>query len=412
MGGSVPAGGASYKPGQIVKVLPNIGNLAKAGSGFHGWNTLATGNGTTYTSGQTFVMGSTGVTLYALWSPATIRTVAGTGTAGYSGDGGAAVAAKLSTPRGVAVDASGNIYISDYGNNRIRKVSVGTGIITTVAGTGMAGYSGDNGPATSAKLNGPRAITLDASSNLYIPDSANNRIRKVAVGSGTITTVAGTGMAGYSGDNGPATSAKLNQPYGVAVDASGNLYISDDSNNCIRKVAVGSGIITTVAGTGTAGYSGDGGPATAAELNQPYGVAVDASGNFYIGDAYNNCIRMVAAGSGIITTVAGNGTAGYAGDGGPATAAELNQPYGVAVDAWGNLCISDGANNCIRVVTKAAGIISTIVGTGTPGYAGDGGPDTAAELYTPRELAFDIPGNLYIADRDNSCIREVQQAPN
>ena len=217
----------------------------------------------------------------------------------------------------MAVDASGNLYIADTGNNRIRKVSA-TGIITTVAGNGSAGYSGDGGPATSAQLDGPEGVAVDGSGNLYIADTCNNRIRKVSA-TGIITTVAGNGSAGYSGDGGPATSAQLSLPAGVAVDGSGNLYIADSGNNRIRKVSA-TGIITTVAGNGSPGYSGDGGPATSAQLNQPAGVAVDASGNLYIADSSNNRIRKVSA-TGIITTVAGNGFDGYSGDGGPATSA-------------------------------------------------------------------------------------------
>jgi trimeric autotransporter adhesin len=220
--------------------------------------------------------------------------VAGTGSSGYSGDGGQATSAALNSPYGVAVDASGNIYIADTYNYRIRIVTKSTGIISTVAGTGSYGYSGDGGQATSAALDYPCGVAVDASGNIYIADTYNYRIRMVTKSTGIISTVAGTGSYGYSGDGGQATSAALNSPYGVAVDASGNIYIADTYNYRIRIVTKSTGIISTVAGTGSYGYSGDGGQATSAALRSPYGVAVDASGNIYIADTYNHRIRMFA----------------------------------------------------------------------------------------------------------------------
>jgi sugar lactone lactonase YvrE len=323
----------------------------------------------------------------------TINTVAGTGTAGYSGDGGPATSAQLCTPAGVAVDSSGNLYIGDTGNHRVRKVAVG-GTISTVAGTGTASYSGDGSPAASAQLNYPTGVAVDSSGNLYIADEFNHRIRKVTPG-GTISTVAGTGTAGYSGDGSPATSAQLNYPYGVAVDSNGNLYIADDGNHRIREVASG-GTISTVAGTGTAGYSGDGGQATSAKLYSPTGVAVDSSGNLYIADHQNNRVRKVAT-DGTISTVAGTGTAGYSGDGGSATSAQLDYPTGVAVDSSGNLYVGDFYNNRVRKVT-AGGTISTVAGTGTAGYSGDGGPAASAQLNAPSSVAVDAAGRIYVAD--------------
>jgi RHS repeat-associated protein len=275
-----------------------------------------------------------------------ITTVAGDGTWGYSGDGGPAAQAKLRWLYGVVVDAAGNIYIADTGNYCIRKVDT-NGIITTVAGDGTQSYSGDGGPATQAKLYNPHGVAVDTAGNIYIADPGNHCIRKVDT-SGTITTVAGDGTQGYSGDGGPAAQAKLYNPLGVAVDASGNIYIADMLNHCIRKVDT-SGIITTVAGDGTQSYSGDGGPAAQAKLDFPCGVAVDASGNIYIADSYNHRVRKVDT-SGIITTVSGDGTQGYSGDGGPATEAKLCSPCGVAVDASGNIYIADSSNHCIRKV--------------------------------------------------------------
>ena len=223
----------------------------------------------------------------------------------------------------------------------VREVVKATGDIITVAGNGTAGYKGDNGPATAAELNDPNSVAVDSAGDLFIADTGNNVIREVVKATGDIITVAGNGTAGYSGDNGPATAAEINSPRGIAVDAAGDLFIADSRNNVIREVVKATGDIITVAGNGTAGYSGDGGPATAAELDEPCGVAVDSAGDLFIADAGNNAIREVVKATGDIITVAGNGTAGYSGDGGPATAAELNGPVGVAVDSAGDVFIAD-----------------------------------------------------------------------
>ncbi|MHC1685848.1 MAG: DUF4073 domain-containing protein [Clostridiaceae bacterium] len=334
--------------------------------------------------------------------PGHISTVAGSGTQGYSGDGGAATSAQIATPTGVAVDSSGNIYIADRLNNRIRKVDT-SGNISTVAGSATGGYSGDGGAATSAQLYSPYGVAVDSSGNIYIADTLNNRIRKVDATSGNISTVAGGGAE--IGDGGPATSAQLYQPHGVAVDSSGNIYIADRLNYCIRKVDT-SGNISTVAGIITEpGYSGDGGAATSAKLNNPIGVAVDSSGNIYIADTYNNRIRKVDT-SGNISTVAGEGTRSYSGDGGAATSAKLNRPNGVVVDSSGNIYIADTDNNRIRKV-DTSGSISTVAGTGTQGYSGDGGAATSAQLKWPFGIALDSIGNILFADNGNHRIREV-----
>ncbi len=357
-------------------------------------------------AGNVFVADS-GNNMVLKISPASVLiVVAGKGTSGFSGDGGPATQASLFLalfqPSGVAVDAAGNLFIPEAYNHRIRKVSPG-GIITTVAGNGNEGFAGDGGPATSASLNFPVGVAVDAAGNLYIADWNNFRIRKVSP-SGVITTVAGNGISGFSGDGGPAASASLANPYGVAVDGAGNLYLPDGNNHRIRKVSPG-GVITTVAGNGIRGFSGDGGPATSASLAQPHGVAVDGAGSLYIADQGNNRIRKVSL-DGVITTVAGNGIPRFTGDGGSATSASLAFPYGVALDAAGNLYIADTANHRIRQLSPS-GIITTVAGNGSFSFSGDGGPATGAALHFPGGLAVDVAGNLYIADTNNERIRKV-----
>ena len=354
-------------------------------------------------SGNLYIVDTTNQRIRRVDSNGTITTVAGTGTRGFSGDGGPATAAQLDFSTGVALDGSGNLYIADSNNHRIRKVDA-NGTITTVTGTGTSGFSGDTGQATSAQLNNPIGVALDDSGNLYIGDTHNDRIRKVDA-AGRITTAAGTEPAGFSGDGGPATEAQLDFPIDVAVDnGSGNIYVADSNNHRIRKVDAG-GTITTAAGTGYRGFNGDDGPATEARLSFPHGVAVGGPGNLYIADTYNNRIRKVDAG-GTITTVAGTGTRGFSGDGGPATEAQLNGPNGVAVDAYDNLYIPDTSNDRIRKV-DASGTITTAAGTGTAGFSGDGGPATDAQLNGPNGVAVDGSGNLYIADAGNHRIRKL-----
>ena len=335
-----------------------------------------------------------------------ITTVAGNGTAGLSGDGGPAVSAMLAGPPGVAVDGSGNIFIAV--DNRIRRVDASTGIIATVAGSGL----GDGGPATSASLFFSEAVTTDATGDFLIADTNNGRIRRVDASTGLITTEAGNGQDGFSGDGGPATSAAFSQPGGLVVDKSGNLFISDTDNNRIRRVDASTGIVATVAGNGTPGFGGDGGSAISASLNLAQGpdLTADNSSNLFIADAQDNRIRRVAAATGIITTVAGTGTFGFSGDGGPATSATLAGPLGVAVDGSGNLFIADTDNNRIRRVDAVTGIIKTVAGNGISGFAGDSGPAINASLNFPMGIFLDGAGNLFIADSNNNRVRVVNSS--
>lgn len=349
-------------------------------------------NGDSITTDFT-VLGATFTSL-----PGIINTIAGNGSTLYSGDGGQATNAGF-WGNDVAVDTIGNVYIADFANNRIRKVDT-NGVITTIAGNGTAGFSGDGGSATIANLNGPYGVAVDLAGNIYIADNGNNRIRKVSV-SGIITTVAGNGSPTFSGDGGPATSAG-GTAIRVAVDAIGNIYIVDINNARIRKVNT-SGTITTLAGTGTHGFNGDGGSATSAQLNSPASVAV-AAGNIYIADKNNNRIRKVDS-NGIITTVAGIGTQGYSGDFGPATSAELATPLHVAVDATGNIYIADFTNQRVRLV-DLNGTIITVAGSGSSLFMGDGGQAISSGLRNPLSVAVASAGDFYVID-DHARIREI-----
>ncbi|GAA2775224.1 hypothetical protein GCM10010521_62180 [Streptomyces rameus] len=338
-------------------------------------------------------------------STASISTVAGTGVQGFAGDNERATAAQLNRPYSLAMDSTGTLYFSDRDNHRIRKITT-DGKISTVAGTGTAGFKGDSGPAVSAQLKTPRGVAVDSAGDLYFADSENHRIRKITA-DGKISTVAGTGTAGFRGDGGPATAAQLNLPYSVAVDSAGVLYVADGGNHRVRRIAA-DGQISTVAGTGAAGFGGDGGPAVSALLKWPIGVALDGAGALYVVDSQNHRVRRVTA-DGKISTVVGTGTSGFGGDGGPAASAKLAAPVGAVVDSTDTLYIADYGNHRVRKVT-ADGTISTVAGTGTAGFGGDGGPGTSAQLNNPIGFAVDCVDTLYIADYNNQRIRKIASA--
>src|SRR5271155_623933 len=366
-------------------------------------------------SGNLYVLTDAGVvykvTVPPTVAPSTLVIFAGNSDAGRATSGVQATAARTIEPDGGALDANGNFYFADGGNCVIREVVASTGIINTVVGNGICGFSGDNGPATSAQLFFPQGIAFDGSGNLYIADINNNRIRRVDGSTKVITPYAGTGAQGFTGDGGPATSATFEFPQAVATDANGNLFIADTDNNVIRRVDVGTGIITTVVGTGAQNYSGDGGPATAATMQIPGGIAVDASENLYIADSGNAVIRKVTAATGIINTIVGvQSKFGFGGDGGPALSASLTNPFLLAVDSTtGNVWIPDYWNNRVRMYTASSGIITTVVGNG---LVGDGRPATSASLYDPRSPILDSQGNLYIVDTTNNRIRKVDTSGN
>jgi len=304
----------------------------------------------------------------------------------------------------VAVDASGNVYVADASNNRVRIVTRRTGIIATYAGTGVMGSGGDGMAATSAQLNNPQGVAVDASGNVFIADTNNYKVRLVTKATGTITTYAGTGTAGMSSDGMPATSTSL--PYNtraLAVDSSGNLYIADSMYYKVRMVTRSTGIMTTFAGTGTSGSSSDGGLASMASLMSPNALAVDASDNVYI--AENSRVRVVARSSATITTIAGTGMYGGSGDGGAATSAMFSSVYGLAADSSGNVYVADQVNRNIRMVSRSTGIVTTIAGTGAYGSGGDGGAATSAQLSNVAGVAVDASGNVFITDSNK--VREV-----
>jgi len=355
---------------------------------------------------STGVVGTSTRQIQVQLSGGTISTYAGTGTAGYTGDLGAATAARIAHPEGITVAANGDVYYADPDNNVIRKVTAATGIITTVAGSGGNGSSGDGGLAILAKFKNAEGVFVVANGDLYLADTGNHEIRKVTALTGIVTLVVGSTSPGYSGDGGAAAAARLRLPAAIVVAANGDMYIADTGNDAVRKVTAATGIATTYAGTGTTGYTGDGGAATSARLSGPQGLVLAGNGDLYIADTGNNVIRRVTAATGVITTFAGTGTAGFLGDGGVATSARLNAPESVSISASGELYIADAGNNRIRRVSTG-GTITTVAGTGTAGAAGDGGLPTAAQLNSPHGIAVSTSGTYYISDRVNNEIRRV-----
>jgi sugar lactone lactonase YvrE len=355
----------------------------------------------------------------------TISAAVGTGTAGFSGDGAAAVDAEVNFPSSMVFDSTGNLYIADQANFRIRKVDT-SGNISTIAGTGVSGDTGDKAAATKAELGSIGGIAVDSSGNIFLSDTANNVIRKIAT-TGIITVFAGTGTAGFSDDTTAylraynklndittvllATEAKISAPTGIAVDSKGNVFFSDTGNNRIRVIYAADSTIDTIAGNGHGAYYGDGAGAIYSEINHPLGMVFDSSGNLYFADSANHRVRKLAATAdgtittdSTITTVAGLGTPGYADNGGVAVNAQLHYPESVALDSTGNLYIADFINNRVRMV-NTSGVISTIAGSGKFGNTGDGGPALDALMYFPCGVAVDGSGNVYVIDDGNDRIR-------
>lgn len=349
--------------------------------------------------------------------PGNIATIAGLGPTewGHTGDGGPATAATLGWITSIAADSAGNVYVVDGAANTIRLITASDGLISTICGQFIGynvvdptPYAGDGGPALDAHINVPLSVDVDVLGAVTLIDAGNAVVRQIAT-DGIIKTVAGNNEVGYAGDGGPATAAALHNPYSVAADAAGNLYIAEAGSHTVRRIDKASGIVTTLAGLGPdkAGYTGDNGPAVDARLNGPKGIALDAAGNIYVADSGNGVVRKISGG--IITTVAGNGSVGYSGDNGPATSASFAYMTGIAVDLEGNIYIADTSNNVVRWVDAATGIITTLAGEGTKGYSGDGGPATTARLDGPLDVAVDKAGNVYIADTGNAVIRVVVQ---
>lgn len=333
-----------------------------------------------------------------------IQTIAGTGTGGYSGDGGQAQKAQISEPAGVTVDDAGNVYFTEAGGRRVREIVAADTTIRTIAGTGVTIPLGDGGPPRSAYFISPNTVVSDGAGTFYITDIGNDCVRKITP-DGKISTVAGTGIPGYNGDNQPASAAHLNSPHGLALDSQGNLYIADTDSHRVRKVTR-DGMIQTVAGTGTRGYNGEKLLATESQLNSPRDIAFDRNGNLYIADVNNYRVRKVTP-AGIMTTVAGDGSWNFYGDGGPAVGAALRWPFSVAVNSAGDLYIADPYNNRIRKVSASTGNIMTITGTAESGYNGDNILATQATLNQPYDVAVDAQDNLYISDTQNYRLRKV-----
>src|SRR4051794_8905836 len=339
-----------------------------------------------------------------------ITTAIGSGEKGFSGDGGPAAEARLNGPFDIAFDRAGNLYFSDTFNHRIRRVDGATGIISTVTGNGEAGFSGDGGPAIAAALNEPYGVVLDRAGHIYTADRLNRRVRRIDASSGIITTLAGTGEAAYSGDGVKAASAGLAEPNGLAFDPDEmRLYIADVADHRIRVVDLASGIIETFAGTGMAEHGGDGGPAREARIFGARAVKVAPDGTVYILERQGSSLRAVDPATGLVDTIAGTTGRGYSGDGGPATAAVFDAPKEMALDRDGSLLIVDTENHTIRRIDRASGMVPTVVG-GRQGGHGDGGPAAGAGLERPHGAVVGPDGAIYIGDTNNHRIRKVVRA--
>lgn len=340
-----------------------------------------------------------------------LRTYAGTGLAGRAGDRGPALAARLSGPFDVAFDAQGNLYVSDTTNDRIVRVDGKNTLLTVVGGNGTKGFSGDGGPATEAQLNEPYGLAIDGDGRIYFADRLNRRVRRVDAKTGAISTVAGDGSKTFSGDGGPATAAGLAEPNGVALDGKGKLYIADVADHRIRVVDLASGKIATFAGTGQGKHDGDGGPATSASIFGARAVEVAPDGTVYVLERQGNSLRKVDAKTGVITTIAGTGKKGYTGDGGPALQATFDGPKEMALDPAGNIYIVDTENHAIRRIDAQTGTITTVAGTGKRGAVGEGALATKAQLDRPHGVAIGPDGTIYIGDTGNNRVRKVVARP-
>jgi trimeric autotransporter adhesin len=392
---------ADFADARIRKV-DSKGNISTlAGSGSPGY-AEGTGDKAVFAGPRGISIDSSGNLLVTDPVNYRIRQVSSAGAVtSVSGNGQPAVG-DLNAPAGVVADAAGNVYVAEFGGHRVRRISR-TGAVATFAGNGTAGFGGDGGAAGSAQLSYPTGLAIDKAGNLYIADTGNNRVRRVTP-EGVISTVAGSGAVGYDGDRGPATSAKINGPTGVAVDGAGNLYIAQFTDHVVRRVAAGT--ITTWAGTGVQGYTGDGGPASSAQLNGPMGVAVTDAGILYIADTANSVVRTVSV-NGAMSTYAGGGVLGDTGDGGPANAALISAPGALTVDSTGSLYIASFAGAYIRKV-NSSGFISTVAGTGRYGYSGDGGAATKATFRGSLGVAADAAGNIYFSDIGNNAVRSLK----
>jgi hypothetical protein len=351
-----------------------------------------------------FLMVFTFVAESKLSAQGIITTIAGNGLTEFSGDGHPATNLALGGPSGICLDKKGNIFITNVYTARVTKLAHDT--LTTVIGTGQPGYSGDGGKGDTAKITNPFGVWTDMAGYLYVTDVYYSVIRKYNLANHYISTICGTGTNGFAGDGGPAAAALLEGPHGGCADVAGNLYFADYGNHRIRKIIAATGTIVTIAGTGTNGFSGDNGPATNVDLSYPNSVCLDAYGNIYFTEHGNHRVRKIDVNTGFISTVAGNGSAGFSGDGGLAVNASLNQPNCVFIAKNGTMYISDFGNNVIRGVTTA-GFISTIAGNGIYGYSGDGGYATEASLAGPTAVIADNSGYIYLADGDNSAIRKI-----